>query len=213
MEKFIIKIANMNKNTHIRYVSAKHVAPVAPVAPATSWPPVWLACPRVAAAPEPAITAVTAEPVVTAPEPVESLTGPCPTCGCAIGWRLLGGQVLCATCHNRPSDATRALFVDDGRGWVDYTAERDRHERRRQTPGEPDSWDDGELWTADAWRCPNCGSAEGWLSMADVFHCMKCQPPSRAERTIRKREAMLSRPPPWPPRWNPAADRQKKPPP
>lgn len=125
-----------------------------------------------------------AEPAVTlaATEPVESLAGPCPTCGCAVGWKLPAGRVLCAACNPCPADAAKVLFVDDGQGWVDYAAERDRHEQRHEAT---DDWSDGEPWTADTWHCPKCRSAASWLSMADVRHCMNCEPPRRAERVQR----------------------------
>lgn len=142
------------------------------VSPVSLWPPPW-------------IGGELSSDDSCAPEPVESLAGPCPTCGCAIGWRLSTGEVLCAACNDRPDDATKAVYVDDGTGWIGYAAERERHERRTEADDVADSWDGGELWTADTWHCPVCGSAASWESMADVLHCLTCEPPRRAKRLQR----------------------------
>lgn len=160
----------MNENT---YIERNTVEPVPPVPPSTAWPPPWIGGELVADA-------------SSDPEPVESLPGPCPTCLCAIGWQLPAGRVLCAECHEQPVDAAKVVFVDDGRGWTDYATERERHERRHDTADEPDGWDDGEPWTAATPTCPTCGSCAGWVSMADRWHCLTCEPPRRAQRIARQ---------------------------
>ena len=165
----------MNENTYIGCNSVEHVPPV------PAWPPPWLSGPAVVTDIRNELSTVES----STGEPAESLAGPCPTCGCAIGWQLPAGHILCAACNPRPSDATKAVFVDDGRAWVDYAAERERHERRHEAADEPDDWNDGEPWTADTWHCPKCGSAASWESMADKLHCLTCEPPRRAERLQR----------------------------
>ncbi|RIK75383.1 MAG: hypothetical protein DCC68_21275 [Planctomycetota bacterium] len=172
------KDEKMKEKTNIVCNAAQRVSPVAP---STAWPPPW-------AGGEPS-----PEAVATLPEPSESLPAPCPTCLCAIGWRLPDGRVLCGECHEQPADAVKVVFVDDGRGWVEYADERRQHERRHDEAGELPAWDDGEPWDASTPTCPKCGSAALWESMADKLHCLSCDPPRRAQRLAAKAALIRSR--------------------
>lgn len=56
-----------------------------------------------------------------------------------------------------------------------------------------DPWTDAEDWTGSMSTCSTCGTAALWLSMADKLHCQRCEPPTRAEAVIRRREKILRR--------------------
>jgi hypothetical protein len=133
------------------------------------------------------------EPVVVAPEPLESLTAPCLTCLSALGWKLPDSRVLCAECNDRPADAAKVVFVT-GKGWSDYATERQQHERRHDEPDELPAWGDGIPWDASTPTCPKCGSAALWESLADKLHCLSCDPPRRAQRCAAKAALIRSRP-------------------
>lgn len=138
-------------------------------------------------------------PIQVPPQPAATTPAePCAVCGCAIGWRLPSGDVLCGACNVHPAEAVQvvAVQIPDGPQWRNYVGEWSEQEAIRSraenapTAAHAPTWEECEGLPVP---CAQCGGWAAWWTPWGRQCCQKCEPPTIARRTLERAERIRRR--------------------